>query len=108
MDFLLEQNREEIWHWFEETFNVSVTEDLMRLKQAKEDTEIKMNVGLLKELIKDLPDDMQVFVGCLGYCNYDFTDQKSSEDTDTFAIVHDGKLFITDECAVEDGSGNVI
>lgn len=65
-----------------------------------------MNVGLLKSLIKDLPDDMQVFVGCQGYCNYNFAKKKPFDDTDTFAIMYDGKLFITDECAVDvDGEG---
>lgn len=62
---------------------------------------MEMNVGMLKELIKDLPDDTQIFVACEGYCNYDFKNQKPFEDTDTFVIIHDGKLFITDDCAVE-------
>lgn len=69
---------------------------------------MEMNIGLLKELIKDLPNDMQVFVGCQGYCNYDFKNRKPYKDTDTFAIVHDGKLFITDDCAIEDESGTTI
>lgn len=68
----------------------------------------EMNVGLLRNLIKDLPEDMPVFVGCQGYCNYDFKNKKSYDDTDTFAIVHDEKLFITDECAIEDENGNTI
>lgn len=63
--------------------------------------EPEMNVGYLKELIKDLPDDMPVFVACQGYCNYDFVNQKPWDDTDTFAIVYDGKLIISDPCAVE-------
>ena len=29
--FLIGTHREDIWHWFEETFNVSVAEDLMGL-----------------------------------------------------------------------------
>lgn len=29
--FPIGTHREEIWHWFEETFNVSVAKDLMRL-----------------------------------------------------------------------------
>lgn len=70
---------------------------------------MKMNVGMLKDLIKDLPDDTQIFVACEGYCNYDFDNNEASEDTDTFAIIHDGKLFITDECAVEiDEDGNTL
>ena len=69
---------------------------------------MEMNVGYLKSVIEDLPDDMPVFVGCQGYTNYDFRAGKPCDDTDTFAIVHEGKLFITDECAVEDENGNSI
>ena len=29
-------HREEIWHWFEATFNISVAEDMMGLWEAKE------------------------------------------------------------------------
>ena len=65
---------------------------------------MEMNVGKLKEIIKNLPDDTPVFVACQGYCNYDFDHMQSVEDTDTFGIVHDGKLFITDENAVETGN----
>lgn len=68
-------------------------------------TSMKMNVGKLKDIIKNLPDDMPVFVACQGYCNYNFDRGQPCEDTDTFGIVHDGKLFITDECAVETGNG---
>lgn len=68
---------------------------------------MEMNIGKLKDIIKDLPDDMPVFVACQGYCNYDFDRGQSCEDTDTFGIVHDGKLFITDECAVETGNGTL-
>ena len=70
---------------------------------------MEMNVGLLKEIIKDLPDNMLVFVACQGYCNYDFENSKPYNDTDTFAVIHDGKLFITDDCAVEiDKDGNTL
>lgn len=69
---------------------------------------MEMNVGLLKELIKDFPEDMSVFVSCHGYCNYDFKNKKPNDDTDTFAVVHDEKLFITDECAIEDENGITI
>lgn len=69
---------------------------------------MEMNVGLLKKLIKDLPDEMLVFVGCQGYSNFDFKRNEPWEDTDTFAIVHNGKLFITDDCAVEDANENEI
>lgn len=67
-----------------------------------------MNVGYLKEIINNLPDDTEVFVGCQGYSNFDFCKNKAWMDSDTFAIVHNGKLFITDECAIEDGEGNTI
>lgn len=70
---------------------------------------MEMNVGMLKKLIKDLPDNTQVFVACQGYCNYDFDNNKPCDGTDTFAVIHDGKLFITDECAVEiDENGNTL
>lgn len=70
-------------------------------------TSMEMNVGKLKEIIKNLPNDMPVFVACQGYCNYDFDREQPCEDTDTFGIVHDGKLFITDDCAVETGNGTL-
>ena len=71
-------------------------------------TNMEMNVGYLKDFIKDLPDDMPIFVACQGYCNYDFDRRRPCEDTDTFGIVHDGKLFITDDCAVEIGDGRTL
>lgn len=69
---------------------------------------MEMNVGKLKQELKDLPDDMPVFVACEGYCNYDFRQQKPFDGADTFAIIHEGKLFITDECAVDTGDGTTI
>lgn len=70
---------------------------------------MEMNVGMLKDIIKDIPDDTQIFVACEGYCNYDFKNNKPWKDTDTFAIMHDGKLFMTDNCVVEiDGEGNTL
>ena len=48
------------------------------------------------ELIEEISLDKYVEIG------------ESWADSDTFAIVHDGKLFITDECAIEDGEGNTI
>lgn len=69
---------------------------------------MEMNVGILKEVIKNLPDDMLVFVGCEGYCNYDFEEEQPMDDTDTFGIVYDGKLFITDNCAIETANGDTI
>ena len=67
-----------------------------------------MTVGYLKEIINNLPNDMEIFVGCQGYSNFDFCKNNRWADSDTFAIVHKEKLFITDECAIEDGEGNVI
>lgn len=69
---------------------------------------VEMNIGKLKEIIKDLPDDMQVYVACDGFCNYDFDYNRPFEDTDTFGIVHDGKLFITDDCSVDIGNGETL
>lgn len=69
---------------------------------------MEMNVGFLKNLIKDLPDDMPVFVGCQGYTNYDFKKNEPYESTDTFAVEYEGKLFITDECAIETADGTTI
>lgn len=69
---------------------------------------MEMNVGLLKSLLDKLPDDTPVFVACNGECNYDFKEGKAREGTDTFAVSHDGKVFITDECSVLDGNGNSI
>ena len=69
---------------------------------------MEMNIGKLKDIIKDLPDDMPVFVACQGYCNYNFDREHPCEDTDTFGIVHDGKLFITDDCSVDIGNGETL
>lgn len=59
---------------------------------------MEMNIGKLKKEIEKLPDDMPVFVACQGYCNYF---DCNNIDVDTFAIIHNGKLFITDQGAVE-------
>ena len=69
---------------------------------------MEMNVGKLKDIIGTLPDDMPVFVSCQGYCNYDFVHKHPCEKTDTFGIIHDGKLFITDDCAVDIGNGETL
>lgn len=70
---------------------------------------MEMNVGMLKKIIKDLPNNTQVFVACQGYCNYNFENNRPYEDTDTFAVIHDEKLFITDDCAVEiDKDGSIL
>lgn len=68
---------------------------------------MEMSIGKLRDIIKDLPDDMLVFVACHGECNYDFEQKQPCKETDTFGIVHDGKLFITDECAVETENGTL-
>lgn len=51
---------------------------------------------------------MPVFVGCQGYTNYDFKNQKPFDDTDTFVIPYKGKLFITDTVCIETEDGNTI
>lgn len=85
------------------------------LEDVDEEKDIKiasfcmgMNVGKIKEIIKNLPDDMPVFVACQGYCNYNFDSKQPFEDTDTFGIIHDGMLFITDNCAVDIGNGETL
>lgn len=67
-----------------------------------------MNVKNLKLIIESYPDDMPVFVGCQGYTNYNFKANAPYDDTDTYVIEHKGKLFITDECAVETEDGGII
>lgn len=67
-----------------------------------------MNVGYLKNVIKNLPDDTPVFVACQGYCNYNFDRGQPFEETDTCVIVHDRKLFVIDDCAVDIGNGKTI
>lgn len=60
---------------------------------------MEMNVGKLKQELAELPDNMSVFVACEGYCNYNKI--KRTGGTDTFAIVKDDKLIITDEVTIE-------
>lgn len=67
-----------------------------------------MKVIDLKRSIDRLPDDMEVFVGCQGYSNYDFRNGRRYEDGDTLTTVHKGRLFILDECALEDENGVTI
>lgn len=57
----------------------------------------EMNVGMLKEAIKGYPDDMPVFVACEGRSNYDFGTDAPVDGTDTFVILHEDKVFITDD-----------
>lgn len=68
----------------------------------------KMNVRYLKAMIADLPDDMPVFVACQGFCNYDFNRKQPCKETYTLGIVYDGKLIITDDCAVDIGNGETL
>ena len=44
-------HREEIWHWFEETFNVSVAKDLMNLQEGK------IMENIIKEMIMQADDE---------------------------------------------------
>jgi len=67
-----------------------------------------MQAGDLKEILDAVPDDAKVFVACEGYCNYDFKNAAAKEGTETFAIMRDGNLFITDACAVDDEAGGTL
>lgn len=69
---------------------------------------MEMNVGKLKQELEDLPDDMPVFVACEGYSNYDFGQKKPFDGEDTFAIIYEGKVFITDTYDVDVGDGTTI
>lgn len=69
---------------------------------------MEMNVGHLKECLQGLSDDMPVYVACNGECNCDFEKKRPREGADTFAIIHNGALFITDENAVEIGDGEYL
>lgn len=60
-----------------------------------------MKVNELKELLENLPNDMEIFVGCQGYSNYDFRNSKQFDDEDTIVKVVNGKLFIADSCYLE-------
>ena len=67
-----------------------------------------IQAGDLKEFLKTVPDDAKVYVACQGYCNYDFKNSCECEDNETFAIMRDGNLFITDTCAVDDEAGGTL
>lgn len=67
-----------------------------------------MKVTDLKKIIKSLPNDMEVFVGCEGYSNFDFENNKCYEGGKTIITIYDGKLFITDECAIETNDGSTL
>ena len=67
-----------------------------------------MNIAGLKKVIENLPNDMEVFVGCQGYTNFDFIGGRPYEDSETQSIIHENKLFLTDYCAIDDGTGNTI
>ena len=68
----------------------------------------EFNVGMLKNIIEKLPDDMPVFVACHGICNYDFNKEQPRVGTDTFGIEYNGKLSITDEWDIDVGEGEFI
>ena len=44
---------------------------------------MEMNVGYLRKLIKELPDNMPVFVACAGFCNYDFEKKEPGQTAPT-------------------------
>lgn len=67
-----------------------------------------MKISDLKKKISGLPDEMEVFVGCQGYTNFEFEEDRRCVDGETMVIVHEGKLFIVDECAVETKDGTTI
>ncbi len=68
-----------------------------------------MTVEYLRNVIKNLPDEIPVYVACNGLCNYNFKEKRPREKTDTFAIVWQEKmLVITDECSVDVGNGESI
>lgn len=65
-----------------------------------------VTVGELREFIKDMSDDTQVFVCCEGYSNYDFQNERMYQDSDTNVSIYNGKLFIADSCAISDFNRN--
>lgn len=58
---------------------------------------MEMNVGYLKSLLNDCPDDLPVFVACNGNSNFLFNSNKPRSGTDTFVICDGEKVIITDE-----------
>ena len=60
-----------------------------------------MKVADLKRFIECLPDDMDIFVGCQGYSNYNFEEDKPYEDSETMIIFSNGSLFLTDSCMID-------
>lgn len=64
-----------------------------------------MKVSELKALLENLPNNMDIYVGCQGYSNYDFKHSNLwnnvNNECDTRVRQINGKLFITDSCALE-------
>ena len=52
-----------------------------------------MTVEYLRNVIKNLPDEIPVYVACNGLCNYNFKEKRPREKTDTFAIVWQEKCL---------------
>lgn len=66
-------------------------------------------VGELKKLLLNYRNDTLVFIGCQGYTNYDFDkDNLYNKDSITRVNEYDGKLFITDGCALENKDGTIV
>lgn len=67
-----------------------------------------MTKGELLRKIEHLPDNTEIFVGCQGYSNHNFSVGDYYTDEDTFCIEHNGKLFICDSCAIETRNGTMV
>lgn len=61
----------------------------------------KFTVKDLKKVLKNLPEDMEVFVACEGYSNWNFKENRPWNDDPTLYEIRDGKLFICDTCAYD-------
>ena len=60
-----------------------------------------LTVRRLKEILSTLSDDMEVYVACEGYSNWNFKENRQWPDQETVYKVMDGKLFICDGCAYD-------
>ena len=61
----------------------------------------KFTVKDLKKVLENLPEDMEVFVACEGYSNWNFKEDRPWNDDPTLYEIIDGKLFICDSCAYD-------
>ena len=61
----------------------------------------EMTVKDLKQILNGLPDNMEVFVACEGYSNWNFKENRPWNEDPTLHEVRDGKLFICDSCAYD-------